>query len=200
MNASDYPEPGAYEVIQSDSEIRVLVYRGGLLGGFGHNHVITTSEIVGRIEITEHPAASSVDLTIPVESFEIDDEAIRQEEGEAFKTEVSEKDKRRTRKNMLGNKLLNSGKFSTIFLRSTEWTGELPEIVVTVEITIKDQTKVVEFPASVNASGDEIVVIGELSVTHGQLGLKPFRAALGSLRVRDEIELKFRVAAIRNAN
>ena len=195
--ASEYPEPGIFEVVKSDSEIRVLVYRGGLFGGFGHNHVISTSDIAGRIKIAEDPAASSVELTIPVESFEIDVASIRLEEGESFKKEVSDKDKRGTRKNMLGEKLLDGAKFSNITIRSQSWTGEIPDILAASEITVRDQINSLELPTSVSVSDEQIFLTGRFAVTHKQLGLKPFTAVLGALRVRDEMEIKFRITARR---
>lgn len=194
-NASEFPDPGAYHIDKSASRLRVLIYPAGMLKGLGHSHVISTTDINGRIEIGEDPADSSVELTLPVESFEVDDEALRAEEGDEFESEVSDKDKRGTRRNMLGRKVLDSSKFSTITVRSTDWSGELTDMVVTAKFTIKGQTKVVEFPASVVVSEDQIVVSGSFSVTHEQFALKPFSAAFGSLRVRDEMEMKFQITA-----
>lgn len=195
--ASDYPAPGVFDIVTSESEVRVLIYPAGLLSSFGHSHVISTQGVEGRIEIGQDPANSRVELTIPVESFEVDLETLRLEEGEPFENEVPESAKRGTRKNMLGAKLLHSAKFSTITVRSSAWSGQLPDIFVTADFVVRNQSNRLGFPASVRASNDEIVVSGSLTVTHGQLGLKPFSAGLGSLRVRDEMELKFRILAKR---
>ncbi len=196
-NASVYPDAAVFEVVKGESEVRVLVYRGGLLGGFGHNHVISTSDIVGRIEIAEDPAASCVVLRMPVEGFEVDVEAIRLEEGESFKSTVSEDDKSGTRNNMLGAKLLDSARFSEITILSHSWSGKFPDILVNSEITVRDQTNALEFPALVSMTVDQIVVTGSFALTHEQLGLKPFTALLGSLRVRDVIQIKFLITAER---
>ncbi len=195
--AVEYPKPGIFEVLKAESEIRVLVYRGGLLGGFGHNHVISTSDVVGRIEIAEDPAASCVELKIAVEGFEVDVEAIRLEEGESFKNTVSEDAKSGTRNNMLGAKLLDSARFSEITVLSQSWSGKFPDILVNSEITVRDQTNALEFPALVSMTVDQIVVTGSFALTHEQLGLKPFTALLGSLRVRDVIQIKFLITAER---
>ena len=192
-SASEYPAVGTYEIVES--ELRVLVYRSGLLGGFGHNHVVSTGNVSGRIDIAEDPTASSVELTIPVDGFEIDDETIRREEGEAFEKEVSDKDKRGTRKNMLGKRLLDSARFSIITIRTQSWSGQLAEILVKAEITVRDHTNAVEFPIAVDVSDERIIVTGSFAVTHEQLGLKPFTAVFGGLRVRDGMEIKFRITA-----
>jgi polyisoprenoid-binding protein YceI len=198
--ASGYPEAGTYEVVKSESEIRVLVYRGGLFGIFGHNHVISTSDIDGRIVISEDQTGSSVELKIPVESFEVDDQALRVEEGDDFKSAVSDKDKRGTKENMLGAELLNASKFSSITIESNSWSGELPDIVVQATFTVRDQSNAVEFPASVSVSEERVVVTGSIDMTHGRLGLKPFTAVFGGLRVHDEMEIKFRISASRITN
>ena len=195
--ASEYPEPGIFEVVKAESEIRVLVYRGGLLGGFGHNHVISTSDVVGRIEIAEDPAASFIELKIAVEGFEVDVEELRLKEGESFKSTVSKNDKSGTRKNMLAAKLLDSTRFPDITILSQSWSGEFPDILVNSAITVKDQTNAVQFPVSVSTSVDQIVVTGSFAVTHEQLGLKPFTALLGGLRVRDDLQIKFLITAKR---
>ncbi len=194
-NAFEQPEVGVYDA--QESEIRVLIYRGGLLAALGHNHVISTRDIEGRIVISEDLAASSVELEIPVESFEVDKQNLRVEEGEDFESDVSDKDKRGTKKNMLGAKLLNAANFSNITIESNSWSGELPDIVVKAILTVRDQPNAVEFPASVSVSEEKIVVTGSFELTHSQLGLKPFSAFLGGLSVRDEMRIKFRITALR---
>jgi polyisoprenoid-binding protein YceI len=197
-NASELPKAGTYEVLES--EIRVLVYRGGLFGVFGHNHMISTRDIDGRIVISEDMAASSVELEIPVESLEVDSQEIRDEEGDDFKGEVSDKDKRGTKENMLGAKLLNAANFSNITIESNSWSGELPDIVVKAIFTVRDQSNAVEFSATVSVNEELIVITGSFDLTHGQLGLNPFTAVLGGLRVRHRMEIKFRITASRIAD
>ena len=197
-NALERPEAGVYDV--QESEIRVLIYRGGLLAALGHNHVISNSDIEGRIVISENLAASTVELKIPVESFEVDKQKLRVEEGEDFESDVSDKDKRGTKKNMLGARLLNAANFSNITIESNSWSGELPDIVVKAIFTVRDRPNTVEFPASVSVSEEQIVVTGSFELTHNQLGIKPFSALLGGLSVRDEIRIKYRITALRVGN
>jgi polyisoprenoid-binding protein YceI len=196
-NASEQPEPGDFEVVKSESEIRILVYRGGLFGGFGHNHVISSNDIAGRITIADDPSQSSVDLTIPVDSFEVDPEAHRVEEGDDFKSKVSDKAKRGTQENMLSDKLLDVTNFPNISIRSRSWPGEPDEVSVSAEITVRDQTYKLEIPASVSVTEKQIIVTGNFAVTHGQLGLKPYTKFLGGLRVSEEMRIKFRITASR---
>jgi hypothetical protein len=98
---------------------------------------------------------------------------------------------------MLGDELLDGAHFPVITIRSGTWSGELEEVLVTAEITVRDHTNAVQFPASVCLNEEQIVVTGSFALTHGQLGLDPFTAVLGGLRVRDQMQIKFRITAAR---
>jgi hypothetical protein len=195
VNASENSAAGIYKI--EKSEIRVLVYRGGLFGGFGHNHVISTSNISGQIEIVENLADSRAELIIPVESLDVDIDAARLEEGESFEKVVPDKDKQGTRENMLGAKVLDGANFPNVTARLLSWSGQLPQIEIVSEFVVRGQPRILEFPASVIMSDGQIVMKGSFVVTHGDLGLKPYKALLGGLRVRDELEIKFRITARR---
>ena len=196
VNASEHSAAGIYEI--EKSEIRVLVYRGGLFGGFGHNHVVSTSDISGQIKIVENLADSRAELIFPVESLQVDIDAVRLEEGELFEKVVPDKDKQGTRENMLGAKVLDGANFLNVTARLLSWTGDLPEVEIVSEFVVRGQPRVLVFPASVTMSDGQIVMKGSFVATHGDLGLKPFKAFLGGLRVRDELEIKFRIAARRD--
>ena len=96
--------------------------------------------------------------------------------------------------------LLNSANFSNITIRSQSWSGELPDVRVKSDVTIIGRANYLEFPASVNITGDRIVVTGNFVLTHKQIGLKPFTAVLGGLRVRNELGIKFLITAGRVGN
>src|SRR3970282_837515 len=86
----------AYAVDPQGSEIRLLVYRGGPLARFGHNHVIV-GRVRGEIRAGDGAAASGFRIEIPVDSFVVDPPAARAEEGEEFAAQVSEPARRGTR-------------------------------------------------------------------------------------------------------
>jgi hypothetical protein len=50
-------------------------------------------------------------------------------------------------------------------------------------------------PVSVNTFDRGLVAVGRIRISHADIGLRPFQAGLGTLRVADELQLKFRVVA-----
>jgi hypothetical protein len=50
-------------------------------------------------------------------------------------------------------------------------------------------------PATLKLEGDHLEASGEIELSHKQLGLKPFSALLGSLRVAEQMKFKYRIRA-----
>jgi len=188
-----WPE-GARElqILPGESELRILAYRDGPLARLGHNHVISTTQISGRVAWTDEISQSYVELSVPVASFEIDRPDLRAEEGDEFPGEIPEQDIAGTRANMLGDKLLDAESYPKIRLFSRRVRGSLDALIVDAEVVIRDQPTAVSFPLSARWEGERLIASGEVSLKQTSLGLEPFSALLGALTVRDEIDLKFR--------
>ena len=182
-------------IVAGESELRILAYRDGPLARLGHNHVISTTRIDGRVAWTEDIGRSYVELRVPVASFEIDRPDLRAEEGDEFPGEIPEQDIAGTRANMLGEKLLDAETYPEIRLFSRRVRGSLDALIVDAEVIIKDQSTAVSFPLTARREGERLIASGEVSLAQTSLGLEPFSALLGALTVRDEIDLKFRFVA-----
>lgn len=184
--------------VDSDSSwLRVLVYRGGLLRGLGHNHVVSHHTIKGTVSVAQEPLPSKLNLEFDVEELAVDDPHQRMLAGPDFPGEIPEKDIAGTRANMLGRKLLQAAQFASIQIRSENIAVNIPDMEVVAIVTIRETEFTVVFPARVEMSQDAFVASGELEITHGDLGLKPFKAALGTLRVRDALVLQYEISGTR---
>lgn len=185
-------------LVEADSSwLRVLVYRGGLLRGFGHNHVISHDEISGFLLVGGDPLRSEVHLEFDVAGLMVDEPQQRALAGGDFPGRIPEKDIAATRSNMLGARLLQAEQYPTIRIHSETITGSMPELRVEATILIRGREFNVVFPAHVELDGDSLLASGEAAIRHADLGLKPFTAALGSLRVRDSLLLQYHIAGRR---
>jgi polyisoprenoid-binding protein YceI len=187
-----------YRVNPGDSDLRVLVFRSGMLATLAHNHVISSSALAGTVVAGDTAPESAFDLHLPVASLLVDEPEIRAEEGQAFSAAVSEKDIAGTRRNMMGKKMLQAGQFDDIRVTSRSISGEFPNVVIEAGITIRGERHVVELPAMVERYDDRIVVTGRTDMTHSDLGLTPFTAAFGTLRVGERMTFKYRIVAVRS--
>jgi polyisoprenoid-binding protein YceI len=185
-----------YRVSPDDSDLRVLVFRSGPLARLAHNHVVSSSAVAGTIVLGDSPSGSTFDLYVPVDSFVVDDPDIRAEEGQAFSAKVSAKDRAGTRRNMMGKKLLQADLFNDIRVVSQRISGDYPDVSVEAGITIRDEQHIVRLPALVERYDDRIQVTGSVAIAHSELGLRPFTAALGAMRVGEMMTVKYRIVAV----
>ena len=191
-------EAGAdvYRIDPQTSNVRLLVYRDGLLSTFGHNHVVSSKEFTGTIHLQPAPGQSRVELSIPVDRLIVDDAALRRLEGADFANEPSKDDIAGTRTNMLGSALLNAGQFPTIKVTGT--SGPLDaknSAMLDLSVQLVGKEIKLTIPFILKLEGDQLEASGEVELSHKQLGLKPFSALLGSLRVAEQMKFKCRIRA-----
>jgi len=185
-----------YVIDDERSLIRVLVYRAGLMSLFGHNHVIASRDISGTVQRGAELGDTVVEMSFPVRSLLVDSRELRDQEGEDFSARVSEKDIHGTQKNMLGHKVLDAKNHAMILISSTEVSGELDSLIITADLTIAGKVRSISFPASASLADDSITVSGTATVSHDDLGLKPFSAAFGTLKVHKEMTIRFEITAV----
>jgi hypothetical protein len=184
-----------YQVRPEESLVRVLTYKGGALSAAGHNHVIASHNLTGKVYVHEDISHCAFDLVMPATLLEVDEANLRQEEGEDFKSQVSDSAKEGTRKNMLGEALLDGEHYPGVELNSTTLGGTRESMQATVRVKVKDQQHDIQVPVVVKYAGDQLTATGEFSVKQSELGLKPFSALGGALQVQDEMKVKFSIVA-----
>ena len=167
-----------------------MVYRAGLLGSLGHNHVVSHHNIDGEIAVQGSGDAEVV-LSIAVEDFVVDDTSLRELEGDDFPGAVDVSDIEGTRKNMLGSKLLAAQKFPQIVIRADVPLDTAGAVEATAEVTVRGNTYPLQIPLGLAWTDDSFVASGDFTVHHKELGLKPFKAALGALKVDEQLRIKF---------
>ncbi|MEO1576266.1 MAG: YceI family protein, partial [Pseudomonadota bacterium] len=155
----------------AQSWLRVRVYKSGRLARFGHNHVMLSEVLRGKVALGDDTADTQINVTLPLNSFVVDDPAARAAEGAEFDGEIPEKDRAATRANMLGDALLNAAAYPDLTLKSVRVDGALPDVVIVADISLAGQTRQIELPVAVQIADDRIVATGDVVVTHADLGL-----------------------------
>jgi polyisoprenoid-binding protein YceI len=184
-----------YAVVAEESLLQILVYRGGAMARLGHNHVIASHQLSGAVSVTDDPLQSRFDISIPVNELAIDEPAMREMAGPDFPPGVPQSARDGTRKNLLSEALLDGAKYPAIRLRATDVAAAGEGFDVGVEITLKDQVRVVRVPVTIERKQGELVARGEFPLKQSELGFKPFSVAMGTLVVLDEMRIRFEVVA-----
>lgn len=186
---------GHYRVVSEESELRVLIFSAGALGALGHDHVITSHALEGSVRVGASPADSAIELSLPVESLVVDDPEARAASG--FESEVDEEDRRGTRANMLGAKVLAAERYPEVGIASEAISGEFSRMTVHARIEINGTAHDVDLLVSAAFHGDRLFATGRTKISHSELGLEPFSAGFGTLRVAEEMVFRYRIVAAR---
>lgn len=190
--------PGeSWKVVASTLEVRV--YRDGPMQKLGHNHLITSDQLTGEIVLRKPVTATSFELSLPLESLVVDDEKARAAAGGDFAAQVPAKDAEGTRRNMLGEKLLNAASFGVMTLASESFSGEPGNYQAQVRVSLAGGEHVVAAPFTVTIEGDEMKAHSEFHLKHSEVGLVPMTVALGAVKVRDDFEVSVTLAARRGS-
>ena len=178
------------------SEIRVLVFRGGPLAKFGHNHVMLAHDIQGDIYLANDYHKSAFALSFPLVAIEVDPEKARTEEGEEFATRPSREAIVGTRSNMLGNDFLEADKYPDIMIHSISLSGTDNNALATFQITLHGVTREMTSTIHIKHEGEQLKASGSINLKISDFNVKPFSVLGGGLQVQDEIKIKFQLTGI----
>jgi hypothetical protein len=192
-----------YDIAASDSLLTILVYRGGTFASAGHNHVIASHDLSGTIYVPAEILSSSFEVHVPLATLTVDEAALRAQQPAAdFPAEVSTGAREGTRRNMLGEALLDAERNPELILRALSLErspGEAADAATAlahVQATVRGQLRTFVMPVRYRlAANRSLEVSGEFPLRQSELGLTPFSAMLGALQVQDEMHVSFHFIA-----
>ncbi len=185
-----------YRISPAQSSLRLKVHRAGALASLGHSHVIDSRGIDGFIHLADDFTAARADLFVPVASFIVDDATARSDAGPDFATQPTADDIEGTRANMLGPKLLDAARFPFIVVHVAPMRVSPHSTQVKLSIRLRD--RVAEVPVDVvwRRNGAELATQASFQTDHSTLGLDPFSAVGGLLRVAPQIDITVTLVAV----
>jgi len=187
-----------YDIVADESLLTLRVYRGGTLASAGHNHLIALHALTGTVYVPADVLRSSFEVHIPVASFTVDEAQLRlQEHSPDFPPDVPDTAREGTRRNMLGEALLDAERNPQIVLRAVrlESAGEARAVLARVQTTVRGEQRTISVPVRYQFTAGALIASGEAPLRQSDLGLTPFSALLGALQVQDEMRVRFRIVA-----
>ncbi len=188
------PAQARYGVVAERSELTVKVYRAGALATFGHNHVIQ-GHINGFVYLAEDLTDARADLYVRVGDLVVDDAAARAAAGPDFATQPSQSDIAGTRTNMLGPQVLDAEAAPFVTVHVTPIHVGAQTTQVQLSLNVRGHLARVPVDVTWHRNGDELSIRGAFSVDHATLGLAPFSAFGGAIRVADRIDIVVSIVA-----
>ncbi len=195
------PVEGAvlYGVDAAASQVLIRVYRDGPLASLGHNHVIAVHGLRGRVQSDARGERASFELQFDVADLGVDEPTLRAAEGPDFTSSIGEAQREGTRNNMLGERLLDATRNRAITLQSVGIVASGAGFIARTRVIVRGREALLSVPVSLQRDADRLMVSGEFSLRHSELGLTPYSVALGALRVADEMRIRYRIVARRVA-
>ena len=175
------------------SRIELRLAPDGPLARLGHHHVIFTTAVVGTGSFdAARPAQVSFHARFAVDSLVVDAPEARAAAGGVYAAPLEAAAIAGTREHMLGETVLDAAHYPEISLRLVDWTPGL----ATVAFTVKGREHRLPVPVSVGPATDCVLAatgeaVGDQALTHAALGLVPYAALGGLLRVAEPIEVRF---------
>jgi hypothetical protein len=198
--AADYlsaqrPAGRVYRIDPGRSQVLIRVHRAGSLARLGHNHIVASRDVQGYVLLAEDPDRSRADLYLPVARLVVDDPDLRAAAGEGFAYPLEPHDVEATRRNMLGEKVLDAAHHPFLQLAiSVRERGEAQWLLNTA-IALRGRTTRLTAPARVEENEAGLLASGRLEVSQRDLGLTPFSVLGGALQVRDRLDVTYRLTA-----
>lgn len=181
-----------YQLDGRASEIRIKVFRGGVMAALGHDHIVASRHVKGFIQLNPVEVSCRADFYLPLDQLVVDDPDLRA--GANLQTTPSAEDIKATRRNMLIN--LEAAEYPFIQLSSdscgTLLKGEAVEVTITLHGVSRKQT----INLNLDRDGSEkLVVKGDFSLLQSDFGIQPFSLLNGLLRVKDRLEISVELKA-----
>jgi polyisoprenoid-binding protein YceI len=178
----------AYSVATNGSTLTIFVGKSGALKGLGHEHIVAVKSFSGEAHIPSNAlGGASFALEIDAGSLSVIDEGI------------SDKDRMEIESSMK-SKVLDVSRFPKIRFQSDSITNIKPTTngqtaLLNGHFTLHGVTNQVTVPAAITITPEQLRVSGDVKIKQTDFGIKPYSTAGGTVKVRNELKIRFSVIA-----
>jgi polyisoprenoid-binding protein YceI len=185
LAATQPPARATYTIDPTVSTVRLNVGKTGLFSFAGHTHEIAAPVAEGRVEIDRGDLArSSVHIAFDASALRVTGK------GEP------EEDVPEVQRTMESERVLGVSKFPRITFDSTgvdvlERDGDRLRVRVQGELMLHGRRRSETADVTVTMRGGRLTAKGTFTVKQTDYGIEPVMAGLGTVRVKDEVEIDF---------
>lgn len=213
MEATVQSSSDRFQVVEAESVFGVVTHKGGFMARLAHNHLIVASSYDVELMFDEaDPTATTFTFTAPVDQLLVDPAESRQAwarrladlDVEDDLGTPGEDDRRDIRNAMLGEEQLDFANHPTIqveLIRVSEGSEDLSGVifpwVAEIEVTVRGVPIRRLVPLRYEVEGDFLSVEAVGRFTFEEFGIKPYSAALGAVKNKNEFDLYLNMRASR---
>lgn len=175
---------GNYHLAPGSGKLVVYTFKEGFLSAVAHDLLIEVTDFLVNLNI---PATGSANVEAEIKANSLKVLCAMKDEQRQPDT-LKEKDKTDIEEAILKD-VLHPQKYPTINFRSTSITQEKEDCYrVKGELTLHGTTRPIEFHGYTTTGKD---VKGRFTISQKDYGIKPYKALLGTLKVKNEVDIAF---------
>jgi hypothetical protein len=183
-----------YRLESNGSRLDIVVRREGALARFGHDHVVAARGLEGYLMLDAAGSDSQAAIRFRLEDLDVDPADGRARYG--LDTEPDSEAIEGTRNNLLQH-VLDADQWPWATLWLDDFASQQEHFSARVTIDINGAQFSSRQPFRLVASDSSAAAEGALVLRQTDLGLVPFSALGGGLRVADPLEIHFRLEGVR---
>lgn len=188
-NAQPQAKSRTYTIVASESSFWVFVAKAGLFSAFAHDHEIGVKSFTGKIVLPESGAGGgSLELEVNAASLAVLDK------------KPSEADKQKIFDSM-HKEVLESAKFPKIAFKSVsvsdlkQTSADAYNLTLNGDLTLKGVTRRIAVPVLLTVNAQQLRAVGKYTLKQTDFGIKPYSAAGGAVKVKNEVVINFNIVA-----
>lgn len=178
---------GTYSLNSNSGKISVYTFKEGLLSKLAHDLLIDVTDFKVDLNVPEAGFSSgSLGLEIQTNSLKVD---CAMKDGERQPGTLKEKDIADIEADM-AKKVLHPDEYPTVNFSSKAIQEKKGGYHVNGELSLHGVTKSVDFDIDTSGGG----LKGRFTILQKDYGIKPFKAMMGTLKIKNEIDIGFDLA------
>lgn len=192
-------QPASWTLDVPGSALAVKTWKTGAGSSLAHDHVVRAQTFSGKVSLDDaaKPESLQLELVVEVASL-IPDEPETRRKYHLPNKPVPENDRKKVQEAMLGDEQLDAAKFPTIsFVVSKVYREESGALRCLGKLTLHGVTKELQFPITIKSGDRQVEGDAQVRFRTSDFGIKPYSAALGLIRNKDEVELQVHLVAKR---
>lgn len=186
-----HAQPAPWTFDRDHSELVVKVWKTGAAASLAHDHVVRATRFEGAASLDDSgkPESLSLELKVDVDSLVADEPVVR-ERYHLPNTPLSPADMRTVKENMLSEGQLDAARFPSIgFTLKKVYREDSGALTGLGTLTLHGVSKEISFPITLKSGDRQMEGSASVRLKTSTFGIKPYSAALGLIRNKDDVEL-----------
>lgn len=164
--------------LSPDSRVLVELRATGLLRAFGHNPTLVAHPEPATVEAEESDGGTTGTLVLRFPVARIDPPE-----------NIGRDDRDKMRENMQAPEVLDAARHPVVDVKA-QWRGGADSGRLEIDATLRGKTHALAMDVSLRREGDDLLARGTWEGRLTDLGIKPFRALMGALKLEDWVRLR----------